>query len=76
MDKQTYVAAEGVDLVNGRPVPKNREIVLTTPEALYDLSLGRIDIKVKARASAKPSRKVPSVPDTPVNAAELDQGEA
>lgn len=76
MDKQTYLAAEGVDVVNGRPVPKNREIVLTNAEALYDLSLGRIDIKVKARASAKPSRNVPSVPDANDDGSKLDQVEA
>jgi hypothetical protein len=57
MEKHTYVVAEGFSTINGKAVPKNREIELTEAEALYDRSLGRIERKVKA--SAKGSGKKP-----------------
>lgn len=41
---KTYDVANGVDFVNGAPVPKNRKVQLTEVQALYDLSLGRISL--------------------------------
>jgi hypothetical protein len=66
MEKKTYVAAEGIEAVNGKAVPTNREVVLTEREALYDLSLGRITAKeVPPRATG---RKKNGPPETAVEA--------
>lgn len=62
MEKKTYVAAEGIEAVNGKAVPSNREVVLTEREALYDLSLGRITTKEMSSRTA--SRKKNGSPET------------
>lgn len=50
MDKHTYVVAEGISAVNGKPVPKSREMRLTEREALFDFSLGRLTLKPNREA--------------------------
>lgn len=49
--KKSYMAASGVTHVNGQPVPSSRLVVLSEAEALYDLSLGRIEL-----ASVEPEK--------------------
>ncbi|MCC0033759.1 MAG: hypothetical protein H6887_00675 [Hoeflea sp.] len=63
MEKHTYVVAEGFSTINGKAVPKNREIELTDREALYDLSLGRIERKVKASAKGSGRKPLPEADD-------------
>ncbi len=60
MEKQTYVVAEGVSTVNGQPVPESREIELTEREALFDLGLGRIELKRQVPLSKHTGRKAKS----------------
>lgn len=41
-DAADYAVADGVTVVNGQPV-RGRKVRLTLAEALFDLSLGRIE---------------------------------
>ncbi|WEK04562.1 MAG: hypothetical protein P0Y65_20700 [Candidatus Devosia phytovorans] len=42
MHRTSYLVADGVEWVDGKPVPANRRMSLTDAEALYDLAQGRI----------------------------------
>lgn len=41
--KKAYKAAPGVRVVNGEAVPKNRIVMLTEAEALYQIAHGNVD---------------------------------
>jgi len=55
MDQKTYTVADGVDWVNGKKVPDNRQVILTKQEALFDLSLGRISLRKPERTKSSKS---------------------
>lgn len=56
MEKQTYLVAEGVPFVNGRAVPADRRVALTSAEAAFDLALGRIaPAPIKTADAVEPS---------------------
>lgn len=58
-ERQEFVVAAGVSRVAGQPVPKNRKVMLTPREALYDLALGRI--------AASPAKPTPASAAEPVS---------
>lgn len=49
-DKKPYVVAAGVELICGRKVKGGDIVTLSDPEALYDLSLGRITLALNGAA--------------------------
>ena len=57
---KTYTVADGVEWINGAPVPESREVDLSEAEALYDLALGRIREKPARRTKAKPVSEEPA----------------
>lgn len=68
MSKQTYVVVPGVEAINGKAVPASREMVLTDREALFDLSLGRIERKAKStgKGTGRKTQPEPDGPDGPM----------
>jgi len=56
MQKTTYLVADGVEWIDGKPVPANRRVSLTEAAALYDLAQGRIALP-PPRPPRKPRAK-------------------
>ena len=44
METKTYRVKDGVNWVNGQPVPKNRKVDLTDAKAQFDLGYARISL--------------------------------
>lgn len=51
METKTYRVRDGVNWVNGQPVPKSRKVELTDAQARFDLGYARISLDGQTTAS-------------------------
>lgn len=57
MQKKEYDVIDGIERINGAPVPASRVVSLTEAEALFDRQMGRISIKAPKAKRIKPAQK-------------------
>lgn len=55
MEKKAYRVRDGVEWINGKPVPSNRIVELSQNEARYERSLGRLAPVARRRRRARKS---------------------
>ena len=62
MSTSQYRVKDGVEAVDGRPVPESRIVTLTPEAARYDLDAGKIEPADQGKGSDLPKSKVARPP--------------
>lgn len=65
MNMSQYRVKDGIEAVDGRPVPESRIVTLTSEAARYDLDAGKIEPADQGKGSDLPKSKVAPPPVAP-----------